>query len=163
MTTTVGKLEIEIPDDRPEIIMTRTFNAPRDLVFKAHSSCDHVKHWWGPRSTSFVSCEMDFVEGGTWRYVLPDSDGNEQPFKGEFHEIRAPERITWTFVYYVPPFNEEPAVETIVFSEKDGKTVVHVTSIAPSLEARDAMAASGMAEGEAETYDRLEEYVLTLS
>ncbi len=162
MTTTVGKLEMEIPQDRPEIIMTRTFNAPRELVFKAHTSCEHIRQWWGPRRTSFVSCEMHFVEGGTWRYVLQDSEGNQQPFKGEFREIQAPERITWTFIYDVPPFNEQAAVETVVFSEEDGKTTIRVTSVAPSFESRDAMAASGMAEGAAETYDRLEEYAVTL-
>lgn len=163
MSTTVGKLKLELPEDRPEIIMTRTFNAPRDLVFKAHSSCEHISKWWGPRNTSFLSCELDFVEGGAWHIVLRDSDGNDAPFKGEFREIHAPERLTWTFIYDVPPFNEEAAVESMVFSEEDGKTTITVTSVAPSFESRDAMAASGMADGAAETYDRLEEYVLTLS
>jgi uncharacterized protein YndB with AHSA1/START domain len=104
---TIGKLQIETPEDRPDVIITRTFNAPRELVFKAHSSCEHMSNWWGPRSTSFVSCELDFVEGGAWRIVLLDSDGNQQPFKGEFREIQAPERLTWTFIYDLPPHKEE--------------------------------------------------------
>ena len=114
MNSTIGELKLEIPEDRPETIMSRTFNAPRDLVFKAHSSCEHISNWWGPRSTSFVSCKMDFVEGGAWRFVLRDSDGNEAPFKGEFREIQPPERLTWTFIYDVAPFNEHEAVETVV-------------------------------------------------
>jgi uncharacterized protein YndB with AHSA1/START domain len=105
---------------------------------------------------------MDFVEGGVWRIVLLDSDGNEQPFKGEFREIQAPERLTWTFIYDVPPHNEE-AVERMVFSEEDGKTTITVTTSAGSFESRDEVLASGMFEGAAETYDRLEEYALTLS
>lgn len=160
---TIGKLQVETPEDRPDVILTRTFNAPRELVFKAHSSCEHMSNWWGPRSTSFVSCDMDFVEGGAWRIVLLDSDGNEQPFKGEFREIQAPERLTWTFIYDVPPHNEEAAVERMVFSEEDGKTTITVTTSAGSFESRDEVLASGMFEGAAETYDRLEEYALTLS
>ena len=163
MTTIIGKLHIETPEDRPVILMTRTFNAPRELVFKAHSSCEHVSNWWGPRNTSFLSCNMDFVEGGKWNIVLRDTDGNDAPFKGEFREIQAPERLTWTFIYDVPPANEDEAVETFVFTEEDGRTTVTTTSVAPSFESRDAMAESGMADGAAETYDRLEEYLGTLN
>lgn len=163
MSTSIGKLQIEAPEDRPVIIMTRSFNAPRQLVYEAHTSCEHVSRWWGPRSTSFVSCEMDFVEGGAWRFVLRDAEGNDQPFKGDFKQIQPPELLTWTFVYDVPPYNEEQAVETIAFSEQDGTTTITVTSVASSLESRNAMMASGMAQGAAETYDRLEEYASTLS
>ena len=164
MNATVGKLNVETPDDRPEIIMTRTFHAPRDLVFKAHSSCEHVSRWWGPRRHAFASCDMDFVEGGAWRYVLRDADGTEYPFKGEFREIQAPERLTWTFIYDVEPFNQQDGVvETILFREEDGETTLTVTSFCPSFEVRDAILSSGMSEGLAETWDRLEEYVATLA
>ena len=162
MNTTVGNLRIEIPEDRPETIMSRTFNAPRDLVFKAHSSCEHVSRWWGPRRHSFASCEMDFVEGGAWRYVLRDADGSEYPFKGEFREIQAPERLTWTFIFDVEPFNEQAGVETMIFSEEDDQTTLTVVSVYPSIEIRDAVVSTGMAEGAAETYERLEEYAATL-
>ena len=164
MNATIGKLKIETPEDRPVTIMTRTFNAPRDLVFKAHSSCEHVSKWWGPRRYSFASCEMDFVEGGAWRFVLQNADGTEQyPFKGEFRAIQAPERLTWTFIYDVEPFNEHESVETIVFSEEDGETTITVTSFYPSIEIRDAVLSTGMTEGAAETWERLEEYAGTLA
>jgi uncharacterized protein YndB with AHSA1/START domain len=162
MNATVGNLKVEAPEDRPVTIMSRTFNAPRDLVFKAHSSCEHVSKWWGPRRHSFASCEMDFVEGGAWRYVLRDADGSEYPFKGEFREIQAPERLTWTFVYDVEPFNEHEGVETMIFSEEDGQTTLTVTSVYPSIEIRDTVVSTGMVEGAAETYERLEEYAATL-
>jgi len=163
MNATTGKLSLEAPEDRPETIMRRTVNAPRDLVFKAHSSCEHVSKWWGPRRHSFASCDMDFVEGGAWRYVLQDADGSEYPFRGEFREIRAPERLTWTFIFDVEPFNEHETLETIVFGEEDGRTTLTVTSFYPSIEVRDAVLATGMVEGAAETWERLEEYAATLS
>ena len=163
MNATIGKLTIETPEDRPVTIMTRTFNAPRDLVFKAHSSCEHVSKWWGPRRYSFASCEMDFVVGGAWRYVLRNADGSEEyPFKGEFREIQAPERLTWTFIFDVEPFNEDEGLETMIFTEEDGQTTLTITSFSPSIEIRDAVLSTGMAEGAAETYDRLEEYLAAL-
>jgi uncharacterized protein YndB with AHSA1/START domain len=164
MNTTIGKLKVEAPEDRAETIMTRTFNAPRDLVFKAHSSCEHISKWWGPRRHSFASCEMDFVEGGAWRFVLRNADGSEEyPFKGKFREIQPPERLTWTFTYDVEPFNEDEAVETVVFSEEDGVTTITVTSFYSSIVIRDAVVSTGMAEGAAESWDRLEEYAATLT
>lgn len=163
MNATVGKLNLEMPEDQPITIMSRSFNAPRDLVFKAHTSCEHISKWWGPRNTEVLSCNLDFVEGGAWRIVLRDSDGNDAPFKGEFKEIQAPERLTWTFIYDVAPFNENAAVETIIFTEEDGVTTLTVTSDYGTVELRDAMASSGMAEGAAETWDRLEEYAVTLA
>jgi uncharacterized protein YndB with AHSA1/START domain len=162
MSRTVGKLKVEVPEGRPEILMRRSFDAPRELVFEAHTSCDHISKWWGPRNTSVAVCELEFVEGGSWRVVLRGADGAEAPFKGEFREIKRPERITWTFIYDVPPYDNDAAVETIVFTEEDGRTVITVTSIYPSIESRDAAAASGMAEGASETWDRLEEYAATL-
>jgi uncharacterized protein YndB with AHSA1/START domain len=164
MKTNVGSTEVEAPEGRAETIMTRTFDAARDLVFEAHTSCEHVTRWWGPRRHSFAHCEMDFVEGGAWRYVLRNAEGGEEyPFRGEFREIRRPERLTWTFVFDTPPYNQHEAVETIVFSEEDGRTTITVTSVYPSVEIRDAVVASGMAEGADESWDRLEEYVGTLS
>ena len=162
MTMTIGKLQVEHPEDRPEVRMTRTFDAPRDLVFKAHSSCEHMSNWWGPRSQRFVSCELDFVEGGTWRIVTSGDDGEQHPFKGEFRQIVPSEKLTWTFCYDVPPMDDE-IVEEMVFTEHDGKTIITTTSYAPSFEAREAMAGTGMYEGAAETWDRLEEYALSLA
>ena len=123
MNTTIGKLTIEAPADQAVAIMTRTFNAPRDLVFKAHNSCRHVSQWWGPRRYSFASCDMDFVEGAPGASCSTNTDTNERyPFTGVFREIQAPERLTWTFIFDVAPFNEHAGVETMIFSEEDGQT-----------------------------------------
>lgn len=150
------RLVVTLPSDR-EIEMTRAFAAPRRLVFAAHSSPEHLKHWWGPRGFTMVSCEMDFRPGGRWRYVLRKPNGLEYAFRGEFREIVPPERIVWTFEFEGAP--GDVAVETLTLVERDGITTLTTRSVAASREARDAVLQSGMEAGAAETWDRLEEYV----
>ena len=141
-----------------EIVMSRTFDAPRELVFEAHSSCEHMSNWWGPRDSKVLECEIDFRPGGSWRVVLDHADG-PITFFGEYQEIVPPERITWTF-----GFNDEPGgPETYEFEEHDGKTTVTSKGVFPSKEARDAALATGMEQGAAETYDRLDEYLEVLA
>jgi uncharacterized protein YndB with AHSA1/START domain len=154
-----GKLTVTTPSDR-EIVMTRVFDAPRDLVFEAHSSAEHMKQWWGPRKYETISAEIDFRPGGKWRIVHRGPDGEEYGFHGEYREIVRPERIVWTFVFEGAP--GEPAVETLTLEEHEGKTTLTATSVAPSAEERDAVLDSGMVEGATETFDRLEEYLEVL-
>jgi uncharacterized protein YndB with AHSA1/START domain len=151
-----NELKVTTPSDR-EIVMTRVFDAPRDLVFEAHSSCEHMSNWWGPRKYEFASCEIDFRPGGTWRIVHRGPDGEEYGFHGEFREIVPPERITWTFEF--EGFPGQVSVETLTLEEHDGKTTITATSVFDSVEARDAMIDSGMESGAAESYDRLDEYL----
>ena len=155
-----NKLKVTTPSDR-EIRMTRVFDAPRDLVFEAHTSCEHMTNWWGPRRYKFASCEIDFRPGGKWRIVHRGSEGEEdQGFHGEFREIVPPERIVWTFEWEGMPGHV--SVETLTLEEHDGKTTISATSVHDSQEDRDGMLQSGMEEGAAETYDRLDEYLETL-
>ncbi|MGH2691584.1 MAG: SRPBCC family protein [Actinomycetota bacterium] len=154
-----NQLTLTTPSDT-EIQMTRVFDAPRDLVFEAHSSAEHMEKWWGPRKYETVSAEVDFREGGTWRIVHRGPDGEEYGFHGEFREIVRPERIVWTFEFEGAP--GQVAVETLTLEEHDGKTTLTATSVAPSKEARDAVLESGMQEGAADTWDRLAEYLETL-
>ncbi len=149
-----GKHELVTTTPGMDIVMTRVFDAPRDLVFEAHSSCEHMSNWWGPRNSKFASCEIDFRPGGKWRVVLAESE-REIVFFGEYLEIVRPERITWTF-----GFEDNPGgPETYVFEEHDGKTTVTSSATFPSAEDRDAALATGMEAGAAETYDRLDEYL----
>jgi uncharacterized protein YndB with AHSA1/START domain len=97
MTATKSRLQLTLPSDT-EIVMTRVFDAPRRLVFEAHSKPEHLRHWWGPREFTMALCEMDFRPGGKWRYVLRSARG-DFAFRGEFREIVAPERIVWTFEF----------------------------------------------------------------
>ena len=150
------QLTVATPSDR-EIVMTRVFDAPRDLVFEAHTSCEHMSQWWGPRRYEIASCEMDFRPGGAWRIVHRGADGDEHGFRGEFREIVRPERIVWTFEFEGMPGHV--SVDTVTFEEHDGKTTLTATSVFDTVEDRDGMLQSGMQEGAAETWDRLEEYL----
>ncbi len=140
--------------------MTRVFDAPRDLVFEAHTSCEHMSRWWGPRKYEVVSCEIDFRPGGKWRIVHRDPDGVEYAFHGEYREIVRPDRIVWTFEFEGMPGHV--SVETLTLEEHDGKTTFTGTSVFDSVEDRDGMLESGMESGAAETMDRLDEYLEVL-
>jgi uncharacterized protein YndB with AHSA1/START domain len=141
-----------------EIVMSRTFDAPRELVFQAHSSCEHLSNWWGPRDNKVLDCDVDFRPGGSWKVVLDHAEG-PITFFGEYLEIVPPEKISWTF-----GFNDEPGgPETYVFEEHDGKTTITSKATFPSREMRDAALGTGMEKGAAETYDRLDEYLEALA
>src|SRR4051794_2745815 len=121
MTAKSGELMVATPSDR-EILMTREFDAPRVLVFEAHTSCEHMARWWGPRRYEVASCEFDFRPGGKWRIVHRGSEGQEFGFRGEFREIVRPERIEWTFEFEGWP--GKISVQTLTLDEHDGKTTL---------------------------------------
>jgi uncharacterized protein YndB with AHSA1/START domain len=152
-------LQVSTPSER-EIVMTRVFDAPRDLVFEAHSSCEHMSRWWGPRGYEVTQCELDFRPGGSWRIVHRDSEGEEFAFRGEFREIVPPERIVWTFEFEGMPGSV--SVETMTLEEDDGKTTLTATAVYDSAAERDGMLQTGMESGAAETYERLDEYLEVL-
>ena len=158
-TRKVGAMTLSLPSDR-EIVLTRTFDAPRDLVFEAHSKAEHLRNWWGPRKYETSLCEIDFRPGGTWRMVHRGPDGEEFGFHGEYREIVPPEKIVWTFEFEGAPGNV--SVETATFEERDGKTILTASAVYDSAEARDAMLQTGMEDGAAETWDRLAEYLATM-
>jgi uncharacterized protein YndB with AHSA1/START domain len=152
------QLTVTTPSER-EIVMTRVFDAPRDLVFEAHTSCEHMSNWWGPRRYEISDCELDFRPGGVWR-IVHRAPGEEHVFSGEYREIVRPERITWTFEWGGAPGHV--SVDTLTLEEHDGRTTLTATSVFDSVEDRDGMLQSGMEEGAAETMDRLDEYVTVL-
>jgi uncharacterized protein YndB with AHSA1/START domain len=154
-----NQLTVTTPSER-EIVMTRVFDAPRDLVFEAHTSCAHMSRWWGPRDTEVSSCEIDFRPGGRWRIVLRRPDGEIPGFRGEYLEIVRPERFVWTFEWEGMPGSVGP--ETYTFEEHDGKTMLTTLSTFGTVEERDGVLGSGMASGAAETWDRLDEYLEVL-
>ncbi|MGH7424581.1 MAG: SRPBCC family protein [Candidatus Methylomirabilales bacterium] len=154
-----NELTVTTPSDR-EIVMTRVFDSPRGLVFEAHSSCEYLSHWWGPRRYEIISCEVDFSPGGAWRIVHRGPDGEEYAFRGRFREIIRPERIVWTFEFEGMPGSV--SVETMTLEEHDGKTAFTSTSVFDSVEERDGMLESGMESGAAETMDRLDDYLEVL-
>ena len=155
------KLKVTTPSDI-EIVMTREFDAPRELVFEAHSKCEHLEKWWGPRKYSLEVCEMDFRPGGKYRFLHRGPDGlEEHGFRGEYREIVPPEKIAWTFEWEGMPGHI--SLDTLTLEDLGGgrtKLVSH--SRFDSKEDRDGMLQSGMEEGAGETYDRLAEFVQTL-
>jgi uncharacterized protein YndB with AHSA1/START domain len=163
MTQPGNTLQVTTPSDR-EIVLTRAFDAPRDLVFEAWTNPEHVRQWWGPRSSTMVLCEAEVRPGGSWRYVSTAEDGAEVPFAGVYREITPPERLVYTEMYDVEPFNSgDPAVNTVTFTEEGGRTLVTVTTVYPTKEVRDFVLGTGMEVGAAESYDRLAERLATLS
>jgi uncharacterized protein YndB with AHSA1/START domain len=163
MTQPTNTMQVTTPSDR-EIVLTRAFDAPRELVFEAWTNPEHVRHWWGLRSSSMILCEADVRPGGSWRYVTTGEDGQEVPFTGVYREITPPERLVSTEVYDVEPFNSgDPAVNTVTFTEEDGRTLTTVTTVYPTKEVRDFVLGTGMEHGAAESYDRLAEHLKTLA
>ena len=151
------KLNVVADPKQPTIVMTRVFDAPRRLVFKAHTSPEHIRQWWGPRRFTLVVCEMDFRPGGAWRFVQRGANGQEYGFRGVYREIAPPERLVQTFEF--EGFPGHVSVETLTMIERDGKTTLTSTSVFETFEDRDGMLQSGMEEGAAETMDRLAEYL----
>jgi uncharacterized protein YndB with AHSA1/START domain len=149
-------VEITTPTDR-EIAMTRSFDAPRSLVFEAYTRPELVKRWLlGPDGWSMPLCEIDLRVGGRYRYVWRrDKDGTEMGMGGVYREVVAPERVVATEKFDEAWYPGE-AVGTVVFAEKDGVTTVTQTMLYASKEARDAVLKSGMETGVAASYDRLE-------
>ncbi|MDQ3877902.1 MAG: SRPBCC family protein [Actinomycetota bacterium] len=156
MAVSTNKLQVSTPSE-DTIVLTREFDAPRDLVFEAHTSCEHMSCWWGPRRYEVASCEIDFRPGGKWRMVQRDPDGDEFAFRGEYKEIARPELISWTFEFEGWP--GAISTETMQLAEQNGKTTLTATAVYGSREHRDAMLESGMADGAGEAFDRLEEYL----
>lgn len=151
------ELKVTTPSDL-EIVTTREFDAPRDLVFEAHTSCEHMSRWWGPRRYEVASCEMDFRPGGKWRIVHRSPEGEEEHgFRGDFLEIVRPEKITWTFEYEA--FPGSISVQTLTLEENEGTTTLAAHIKCDTVQERDGMLRSGMTDGASETYDRLEEYI----
>ena len=160
MTQDPYKLDVSILSDT-EVQLTRSFDAPRDLVFRAFIDPELVPQWWGQRSNTTVVDKLDARPGGEWRFVQTAPDGSEYGFRGEFREVTPPELITWTFEFEGMPGHV--TVETMRFTERDGMTTITGTSVFASIEDRDGMLQSGMEAGAAETYDRLAELLATLA
>lgn len=140
-----------------DLVYERTFDAPRDLVWRAHTDPELIPQWWGLRQQTTRMAEMDVRPGGTWRYVTVDAEGNEFAFYGEYLEVVPFERIKWTFMFDVEDRGPQGGPETITFEEIGGKTRMRAVSHMGSPEAIEAALATGMSQGAIETWDRLDE------
>jgi uncharacterized protein YndB with AHSA1/START domain len=153
----MAKTNLIAEPGKQEIIITRTVNAPRDLVFKAYTDPNAIPQWWGPRDLTTVVDQMDVRPGGIWRFVHRDAEGNEYGFHGVYHDVVSPERIVSTFEFEGVPGHV--LLATMTFEEQDGKTKLTDASVFQSVEDRDGMLQSGMEGGASESMDRLDEYL----
>jgi uncharacterized protein YndB with AHSA1/START domain len=156
MNATSNKLTVAAHGDR-EIRITREFDAPRALVFDAHTKPELVRRWLGVRSGwTMPVCEIDLRVGGTYRYVWRQGkDGHEMGMGGVFREVARPERLVCTEKFDDPWYPGE-GLNTIALTEKGGRTTMEMTTRYESKAARDAVLASPMATGLEESYAQLD-------
>jgi uncharacterized protein YndB with AHSA1/START domain len=157
--TTSGTATVTLPSD-DQILITREFNAPRHLVYKAWTTPELVKQWWSAKRGEVTVAEIDLRVGGTWRYVMIAEGGLEVGFHGEYREIVPNERIVSTEVY--EGFPEGEALDTLTLTEKDGRTTLSVLVQHASKEHRDAHINSGMEDGMQDALDLLEQVAVSL-
>jgi uncharacterized protein YndB with AHSA1/START domain len=157
-----GKAEVTLPSDT-EILITREFDAPRRLVYRAWTTPELVRRWWSGHRGEMTVVEIDLRVGGRWRYVMVTNGGHEVAFHGEYQEIVPEERLVHTEVFEMPGAPAgEPAVNEVTFSEVDGRTTLSLLARTPSRQVRDAIMESGMEGGMQEQMDLLEELARSL-
>jgi uncharacterized protein YndB with AHSA1/START domain len=152
-----GTATVTLPTDE-QILITREFDAPRHLVFRAWTTPELVKRWWTANRGEATVCEIDLRVGGRWRYVMVTDDGLEVGFHGEYREIVPNERIVSTEVYEgIPDAEARAALNTLTLTEVDGRTALTLLVQHRSKEDRDAHVNSGMEDGLQDALDLLEQ------
>ena len=159
--TSSGTAKVSLPTD-DQILITREFDAPRHLVYRAWTTPELVRRWWNAKRGEVTICEIDLRVGGDWRYVMVTEDGFEVGFHGEFREIVPDERIVSTEIYEGAPPEAGGTLNTLTLSETDGRTLLTILVQAPSKEVRDAIIESGMEAGMQDALDLLEEVTVSL-
>jgi uncharacterized protein YndB with AHSA1/START domain len=155
-----GKATVTLPSDT-EILITREFDAPARLVYRACTEPDLVRRWWGGQRGEMTVCEIDLRVGGQWRYAMTaGSTGDEVAFYGEYKEIIPDEKIVTTEIF--APFPDSPSLCTMMLTEHDGATTLTTLVQHASAQARDMHINSGMEGGMNESFDQLEELAISL-
>ena len=152
-----NKTTITAEPGKQELFVTREFDAPRELVFKAHTDSNLFAQWLGPRGLTTTLETFEPVSGGRWRFIQKDTDGNEYGFHGVFHEV-SPERIIQTFEFEGLPDSGHVVLEVMAFEDlPNGRTRLTTQSVYRSVADRDGMVQAGMEVGVTEGYERLDE------
>lgn len=155
MAGRLAQTVVVVDEEALEIIVSRVFDAPRELVYKISTEPELVAQWWGPHKYEILVEEMDLRVGGRWRIINRAADGAEFTFYGEYQEIRAPSRLVYTFEFAGTPGHS--MIESITLEEYDGKTRVTAVDKFLSLEDLRGMAEAGMEEGVIEAHERADE------
>jgi uncharacterized protein YndB with AHSA1/START domain len=158
--TTTNSAVVTLPT-ATKILITREFDAPRHLVYRAYTTPELIMRWWGGERGEVTSAEVDLRPGGTWRYVMIANAGFEVAFHGEYVEIVPGERIVTTDVFEGMP--DAAAVTTTTFAEKDGRTTLSILVEHSSQQYRDAHINSGMEGGMQESMNKLEQVARSLA
>jgi uncharacterized protein YndB with AHSA1/START domain len=158
-----GTAVVTLPTDT-QITIVREFDAPALHVFRAFTEPELVKRWWHANRGEATIADIDLRVGGTWRWVLITNDGTEVAFHGTYQEIVPGERLVYTELFERPGIGEDDAtVNTLVFEERGGRTVLTSVTDAPTKDVRDMIIASGMEGGMQDAYDLLEEVAISLA
>ncbi len=153
-----NETKIIVEPGKQELFIIREFNAPRELVFKAHTDAALYPLWVGPRGYTMTIDTFDSRSGGSWRYVSSDSDGNSFAFRGVYHEVLFPERLIGTMEFEGLPEKGHVEFDTARFEElPEGRCRLTIQAIYQSVDDRDAMVGAGMERGVNEGYSRLDE------
>jgi uncharacterized protein YndB with AHSA1/START domain len=158
-----GTAAVTLPTE-DQILITREFDAPKELVWKAWTTPELVKRWWHANRGEVTVCDIDLRAGGTWRYVSVTTEGGmEVAFHGEYREVEPYDRLVSTEAYEgVPNADENATVNTMTLEENDGRTTVTILVQCPSREVRDAIIDSGMEAGMQDALDLLEQVAISL-
>ena len=154
-----GKATVTLPTDT-QILITREFDAPARLVYRAVTEPELVRRWWSGQRGEMTVCEIDLRVGGRWRYVMIAHEEFEVAFSGEYREIVPNERIVCTEIF--EPLRHAQALSTMTLTERDGRTILTTLVEHSSAEARDGHINSGMEGGMQEAFDKLEEVARSL-
>ena len=158
---------VTLPTDT-QIVITREFDAPKHLVYRAYTEPDLIERWWSGERGKVTSVEVDLRVGGRWRYVMMANEGFEVAFHGTFREIVPNERTVTTEVFEgvpaigLPASDEEGTLNTTTYEDLDGRTRLTVLVECHTREVRDAIIESGMEGGMQEAYDKLEQVAISL-
>ena len=158
-----GTAKVTVQGDK-QILITREFDAPKHLVYKAWTTPELVGRWWSGRRGKTTSIEIDLRVGGKWRYAMVANEGFEVAFHGEYREIVPNERLVSTEAFEgIPDADEHASLNTLTLTEVDGRTRLEVLVEHPTKEGRDMHIQSGMEGGLQEALDLLEEIAASLA
>ena len=163
----MNQTTLELKGDR-EIVITRTFNGPAQIVFDVWTKPELVERWWAPKTigAGMIRCTADVRTGGRYRYVFRHRTGADMAFSGEYIEVTPNSRLVYT-QFFEPSAagvnaGDVPVTVTVTFDEENGRTNLVSTSLCPSKDIRDMIIATGMEKGMRETFEQCEELIATL-
>jgi uncharacterized protein YndB with AHSA1/START domain len=157
----MGKTQIIAEPGTLQIVISREFDAPRELLFRAHTDPELLAQWHGPRTLALSVDRLEARDGGRWRYIHRDADGNEYGFRGVFHGTPSPDGIVRTFEFEGAPGHV--SLETLTLEDHGGRTLLRANAVFQSVEARDAHIQSGMESGVNDSMERLDELLDSLA